>query len=262
LTPPTVPLKYTGAKTQPITIKPRPSVKIGKLADPATTWTRTFEITGNLDKDLQLTLGVPVCTPPLKAELKALKPSHYQLTVTQTGTRGWGTFRDRVRVPVITPAGHDPLLFTFSGQVGERLSVRPVLFYFPVTLADKPAVMARRTIKISQGAKAVRVVKADEVKAKLPPGVKVAGVTQAGPRAAVELEFAPEFFAKERREKMFFSTPVGQAVAVVAVGGEKPMTMRQAMDEEVATIKTTDDAAYDDAPVEDDNGAPANVPAR
>lgn len=253
LTPPTVPLKYTGAKTQPIMVKPRPAVKIGKLAEPATMWTRTFEIMGNLENDLPLTLGVPLCAPPLKAELKAIKPSHYQLTVTQTGTRVWGTFRDRIRVPVTVPAGHDPILFTFSGQVGERLLTRPMLFYFPLATAGKPAAAMRRTIKISQGAKATRVVKAEDVKAKLPPGVKVVGVTQAGPRAAVELEFAPEFFSKERRENLFFSSPVGRAAAVVAVGGERPMSMRQSGDEAVAPAA----AADDDAPAGDDKAAPA-----
>lgn len=263
LTPPTVPLKYTGAKTQPIMITPRPAVKLGKLADPATVWTRTFEITGNLENDQQLTLGVPVCAPPLKAELKALKPSHYQLTVTQTGTRGWGTFRDRVRVPVTVPAGYDSIQFTFSGQVGERLSVKPMLVWFPAATADKPAVTVRRSFKISQGAKAVRMVKADAVKAKLPSGIKLVGVTQDGPRAVVELEFAPEFFAAERREKLSFSTSVGQTAVMVAVGGEKPMAMRQrAGENEVAPVEAVDENASGDAPEANDNGAPAAVPAK
>ena len=257
LTPSTVPLKYTGAKTQPIMITPRPSVKLGKLADLAATWTRTFEIIGNLDDGETLTLGVPVCFAPLKAELKVLKPSHYQLTVTQTGTRHWGAFTDRVYVPVTIPVRHSPILLIFSGSVGEHLVARPVLFWFPLTMAGKTAPDVRRTVKISQGAKAVRVVKAEEVKAKLPLGIKLAGVTQEGPCAVVELEFAPEFFATERRERLSFSTPVGQTNALVAVGGEKPMAMQQAVDESVVPVDAVDKPAPGDAPEGDGNGASA-----
>ncbi|MFA5205605.1 MAG: DUF1573 domain-containing protein [Lentisphaeria bacterium] len=257
LVPATVPLKYVGAKNQPITIIPRSSVRLGKLTDPAATWTRRFEIIGDLDKGQVLTLGTPIFPALLKAELKAIKPSHYQLTVTQTGTRAWGAFKDRIQVPVTAPPGYAAISFSFSGQVGERLLAKPVMVWFPEATATKPVSAAvRRTFKVSQGAKPTRPVKAEELKVELPTGVKMVAVNQAGLRAVIELEFAPEFFSKERREKLLFSTAMGRAMAVAAVGGESPMSLQQAASEEIRSSYAVEEKAADDEPAEDGANGP------
>ncbi|MEI8079467.1 MAG: DUF1573 domain-containing protein [bacterium] len=262
LTPSTVPLKYLGSKTQRIMIMPNPTVRLGKLKEPAATWTSTFEIVGNLEDGKSLVLGVPVCSAPLKAEIKTIKTSHYRLTVTQTGARGWGSFKDRIRVPVTAPGGSAPLLFTFSGRVGELLQVRPLMMWFPlVTVAEKPATV-RRTIKISQGAKPTQVVKATDVKVTLPPDVKVLEVTQAGSRATVELEFAPTFFAKERIEKVVVSTPVGQASFAVVVGGEKPLFKQPYSDELVTPVETADETPVGAVPEEEDKEGASPLSAK
>ena len=120
----------------------------------------------------------------------------------------------------------------------------------------------RRTIKVSQGAKAPQLVKAADVKVTLPPGVKMVGVTQAGPRAAVELEFAPAFFAKERIERVFVSTPVGKMSLAVVVGGEKPFSTQPSSDELVTPVDTSDEAAAGAVPEGEGKRGASPLPAR
>ena len=226
---PLLKFEFHGIKVPAVLITPERSLGLPAGLNPNAKWTQTFQIAANA-KDQALRLGPPVTSPKLKAELKEVSPSHYEVNVESVPALFRGRIAEQIEIPVLEPAKHAPLVLRVHGQVGSALTVVPRLLVLPPrpTGAGEP-VTAKVTVYSPMPKPAPRgvarrgrlPVDLKELTIHAPDGV-VATPSLSDGHSVISFTFPATVLGKLTRGQIDLETTSGAAGTITFFVGEAP----------------------------------------
>lgn len=116
---------FKGVLLKGITVLPTRDLRLKYTESTEDKWERVLQIVGSLPDGQRLRLGTPVEHPRYALDLKELEPSKYQLTVRPRLPQSKGRILDEIRLPVLEPAKHEPIVIRVYGQIGPLLRANP-----------------------------------------------------------------------------------------------------------------------------------------
>jgi hypothetical protein len=142
-------LPFSGTMVALVQVTPKRDLSVGEVATADTDWEATAEIQGNFPEGRRMILGTPE-HPRFKLALTELAPSHYRLSVKPKKPFTLGRFREEVSLPIVEPAGQEPVVVKLRGQVGGRLMASlPALTFAPAAATDSAPRVATLRLRLA-----------------------------------------------------------------------------------------------------------------
>lgn len=174
-----VTLTFRGTMVHAISILPGETVSLTPAEAATATWERVFQIQSHLPGGQRLRLDAPVTSPRLAATLKEMPPASFEITVRPKQALPRGRVNEEIRIAVLEPAGHGPVLIHVLGQNGPMLLAIPQTVRVAddgsgtpvsasVMLYQVPPLGAPTSIRLNR-----KPIAAGEIKCRLPPGITV-----------------------------------------------------------------------------------------
>lgn len=221
-------LSFTGTLDRSISVSPAGDVDLRRLAKEDTPWERKFVISAALPPPQKLVLGPPEYAASLDVDM-AQTASTYEVTVRPAAPLEVGVFRERIRIPVVEPAGLPPVTLGFRGTVGPRLKSTPSNYQFHLVKDTTGLEPIRRRFQVSFGKDSSYKVDPAKLLVTVPEAVKLVGVSQQGHDAVVAVDIQPELLRAVACSTIEFAVGAAHANALIFVHGPR---VKAAPDEE------------------------------
>jgi len=194
-----VTLTFRGTVVRAISVRPAREVTLLPNDAATATWEQVFQVRSNLAGGPRLRLGAPVTSARLVAVLRETAASAFEVTVRPQQPLPRGRIDEAIRLPVLEPAGHEPLLLRILGQNGPMLLAIPASVRVAddgsgnplsasVTLFQVPPLGGSPPTSFRASRKGVAVA---DITCTLPPGVTVAP-TEQGTSTVLRFTFESE----------------------------------------------------------------------